>query len=137
MGLFRTLAVAAIGYYFGEKRGEKIGQRRERGLRGSVAMSEHSGRVRTVAGRRIFDDTAPGWNDDVRRRHSLTRLVWMLIALVVAWAVYNDRAMIADIAGRGSLLAVGALMIAVGVIRLAGLLIAALVAVGLLALFLH
>ncbi len=51
--MWRAIAFALVGYWFGEREGER---------------RAHEGRFRTLPnGRRIFDDTAPGWNSAPRR----------------------------------------------------------------------
>jgi hypothetical protein len=130
MGLFRTLAVAAIGYWIGERRGERIGARRARRL---DWRNEHSGRFRTVAGRRVFDDTATGWDDaplrerSARNRATIVRraLMW-LVALITLWLAANaipwsSLASLAAIEGeRAGLAVIATLFVAGGVARLVG-----------------
>ena len=67
MSLIKTLGVAALGYWLGEREGE--------------LRAEHSGRFRTLPdGRRVYDDTAPEWNDQARRKDRR----WLALAILVS-----------------------------------------------------
>ena len=92
--MWRAIALALVGYWFGAREGERRALTRLASL--GIECRPHEGRFRTLPnGRRIYDDTAPGWNAAPRhavvprsKSGGLAFIVFAAFGLSVLWTAH-------------------------------------------------